>query len=140
VGFASTAYVAPVSDPINLFRNDSHAVSVSAGQVLFRDGDTGANMFGVIECEIAVGKHGVLIETIGPGGIVGEMALIDHSPRSADAVARTDARLAVIDEGRFMRLVSDHPTFALQVMRVMADRLRHLNELKTAPQTAGQNG
>ena len=123
-----------MSDPINLFRNDSHAVAITAGQVLFRDGDTGAVMFGVIEGEIAIGKHGVLIETIGPGGIVGEMAIIDHAPRSADAVARTDARLAVIDEQRFMRLVSDHPTFALQVMRVMADRLRHLNEVKTAPQ------
>jgi CRP-like cAMP-binding protein len=107
-----------------MFRNDAHAVSVEPGQWIFRDGDPGDKMFGVIEGEIAIGKHGVLIETIGPGGIIGEMAIIDHSPRSADAVARTAAKLAVIDEKRFERLISDHPTFALEVMRVMAERLR----------------
>ena len=120
-----------MSTSINLFRNDTHAVSVSAGQWIFRDGDLGDRMFGVIEGEIAIGKHGLLLETIGPGGIIGEMAIIDHSPRSADAVARTDARLAVIDEKRFEHLITEHPTFALEVMRVMADRLRKVTAERT---------
>ena len=122
-----------MSTPINLFRSDTHAIDVQAGQFVFRDGDPCSTMYAVIEGQIAIGKHGVLVETIGPGGIVGEMALIDHSPRSADAVARTDARLAVIDERRFTSLISDHPTFALQVMRVMAERLRAMTEARTAP-------
>jgi len=124
-----------VSESINLFRNDSHPYAIAAGQVIFRDGDTGDVMFGVIEGEIAIVKHGTLVEIIGAGGIVGEMALIDHGPRSADAVARTDAKVALIDQDRFERLVSDHPTFALQVMRVMAERIRRANEQRTG--TAG---
>ena len=119
--------------PTNLFRNDSHAIDVAAGQVVFREGEQGSTMYGVIDGEIAIGRHGVLIQNIGPGGVIGEMALIDHSPRSADAVARVNSRLSVIDEKRFMRLISDHPTFALVVMRMLAERLRTANDRRTAP-------
>jgi len=76
-------------------------------------------------------KHGQLIERIGPGGIIGEMALVDQSPRSADAIAQQETALAVINRLRFEHLVANHPTFALQVMAVMADRLRRLNEART---------
>ena len=65
-----------------------------------------------------------LIRTVGKGGLVGEMALIDDSPRSADAVARTDCLLTPVDERRFLFLVHETPMFALQVMTVMAERLR----------------
>jgi CRP/FNR family transcriptional regulator, cyclic AMP receptor protein len=54
--------------------------------------------------------------------------LIDPAPRSADARARTDARVVRIDKRRFTFLVHEHPTFALQVMTVMAERLRKTNE------------
>jgi CRP-like cAMP-binding protein len=117
-----------VTTSINLFRNDAHAFSVPPGTAVFRDGEAGDSMYGVIAGEIEIVKHGNLIETIGPGGIIGEMALVDHSPRSADAVARTEVRLARIDAPRFEHLVANHPTFALQVMSVMAERLRRVNE------------
>jgi CRP/FNR family cyclic AMP-dependent transcriptional regulator len=116
---------------INLFRSDPRPLALGAGQVLFRDGEAGNVAFGVIDGEIAIVKHGTLIESVGPGGIVGEMALIDHSVRSADAVARTDVMLSRIDQARFEHLVGNHPTFALQVMRVMAERVRKANEART---------
>jgi CRP-like cAMP-binding protein len=116
---------------INLFRNDAHAITAPAGTQVFRDGDAGDVMFGVIEGEIAIVKHGVHIETIGAGGIIGEMALVDGSPRSADAYALTDAKLSLVDYRRFEYLISTHPTFALQVMRIMAERLRRANEERT---------
>lgn len=116
---------------INLFKHDQHAVAVPSGTAVFRDGEPGEHMFGVISGEIAIVKHGTLIERIGPGGIVGEMALVDHSPRSADAIAQQDTQLAVIDRRRFEHLVANHPTFALQVMSVMAERLRKTNEDRT---------
>ena len=117
-----------MSTSINLFHSDSNPVLVASGGYLFRDGDVGDSMFGVIEGDIAIEKAGVLLEVIGPGGIIGEMALIDDRPRSADAVARTDAKLSLIDHRRFEHLVANHPTFALQVMRVMAERLRAADE------------
>lgn len=124
-----------VAPSIDLFRNDPHAVVVAAGTTIFRDGDGGDTMYGVIEGDIAIVKHGALIEDIGPGGILGEMALIDKSPRSADAIARTESRLSVIDLGRFEHLVANHPTFALQVMAIMAERLRRTNEDRTSGAT-----
>jgi len=120
-----------VSTSINLFKFDQHPLAVPTGTAVFRDGDAGEHMYGVISGEIAIVKHGHLIERIGAGGIIGEMALVDHSPRSADAIAQQDSQLAVIDRQRFEHLVANHPTFALQVMSVMAERLRRKNEEQT---------
>ena len=66
--------------------------------------------------------------SVGVGSILGELALIDASPRAATARATVPTRVARIDKKHFMFLVQEHPTFALQVMAVMADRLRHANE------------
>ncbi len=60
--------------------------------------------------------------------MIGEMALIDHLPRSASARATTDAKLVPIDQRRFLFLVQETPFFAIHVMKVMADRLRRMNE------------
>jgi CRP-like cAMP-binding protein len=65
-----------------------------------------------------------VVETIGPEGFFGELALIDQSPRSATAVARTDCKLVGLDERRFIFMVDEMPFFAIRVMKVMADRLR----------------
>ena len=73
-------------------------------------------------------RDGRVIETVGEGGILGELALVDHSVRGATATAATAARLAPVDESRFTFLVQEHPTFALQVMKIMAERLRQANQ------------
>ncbi|MCI0525856.1 MAG: cyclic nucleotide-binding domain-containing protein [Nitrospira sp.] len=70
-----------------------------------------------------------VLETVKPGGILGEMALIDAKPRSATAVAKTDCKLVPIDEKRFVFLVQETPYFAIQVMQVMVERLRRINQL-----------
>ncbi len=113
---------------INIFKSSTDAMPVGAGEVLFREGDEGGDMFAVVEGEIELVRSGAVVETVRPGGILGEMALIDPAPRSAAARARTDARVVHIDKRRFMFLVHEHPTFALQVMTVMAERLRKTNE------------
>jgi CRP-like cAMP-binding protein len=79
------------------------------------------------EVDILVGDK--RMETSGPGGVIGEMALIDTNHRSATAVAKTDCTLVPIDETKFKVVVHNTPFFAIQVMRVMADRLRRMNEL-----------
>ncbi len=111
---------------IELFRNSTDTQNYAAGEVIFHKGDPGSQMYAVQDgtVEIRVGDR--VIQTHGPGDIFGEMALIDSQPRSATAVAATDCRLVPIDERRFMFLVQQTPFFAIQVMRVMADRLRRL--------------
>ncbi len=107
------------------FASDQRAFT--AGQVIFSAGDPGDVMYVVKDGEVDVVVHGNVVETIGPGGILGEMALIDGSPRSASAVAKTNCQLVPIDETRFKYLVQQTPYFAIEVMRAMARRLRHMN-------------
>jgi CRP/FNR family transcriptional regulator, cyclic AMP receptor protein len=113
---------------INLFRHSKEAFAVETGHELFREGEPGDVMYVVLEGAVDV-RHGeVVIETIGPGGIIGELALIDTTPRSATATAAVPSRLVRVGKPEFGFLVQEHPTFALQVMRVMAERLRRANE------------
>jgi CRP/FNR family cyclic AMP-dependent transcriptional regulator len=81
----------------------------------------------VKEGEVDIVVRDRVIDTLGPGGILGEMALIERKPRSATAIARTDCKLVPISEKRFIFLIQQAPLFALQVMRVMAERLRRMN-------------
>ena len=109
---------------INLFREASDAVEFAAGQTIFEESQPGDCMYAVVEGEVAITQLGKLIRTVGPGNIFGEMALIEHGPRSATATARTACKLVSINERRFNFLVQQTPFFALQVMRIMSERLR----------------
>ena len=55
--------------------------------------------------------------------------LIDHRERSADVTAKTDVKVSAIDQKRFLYLVRNHPFFALEVMKIMADRLRKFDDM-----------
>ena len=112
---------------LNLVRFAADCASFAAGQQIFAEGQAGDVMFIVKEGEVDVVVHGKVVETLGPGGILGEMALIDRNPRSATAVAKTDCQLVPINEGRFQFLVQQTPYFAIEVMRVLANRLRHMD-------------
>lgn len=113
---------------INTFKHETEVVTFSAGQTIFEEGGPGDVMYIVQEGEVNIMIHGQLIETVGAGGIVGEMGLIDSTARSGTAIAKTDCKLVPLDETRFKIYVHNTPFFAIQVMRVMADRLRRMDE------------
>ena len=69
-----------------------------------------------------------VLETLPQYSIFGEMALIDANPRSATAVAASDVKLVPVNEKQFLFLISNTPHFALNVMRIMARRLRAMNK------------
>ena len=110
---------------VNIFDHSTTFDSFTAGQTIFSNSDIGKNMYVVLDGEVEIFVKEKLVETAGPGSIIGELALIepDHV-RSATAVAKTDCKLEPVDEKRFRFLVHETPYFALQVMQVMADRLR----------------
>jgi len=112
---------------INLFAHSRDFETLEAGEVLFREGEHGTHMFAVAEGEVELTKNGTVIDKIATGGIIGEMALIDAAPRSATATATTSTRVVPVDREHFAYLVQEHPTFALQVMTVMAERIRRAN-------------
>ncbi|MFO1370959.1 MAG: cyclic nucleotide-binding domain-containing protein [Candidatus Competibacteraceae bacterium] len=98
--------------------------SFAAGQTIVLAEEPGDNMFIVVEGQVDILARNQVIETVGPGGILGELALIDDKPRSASAIARTDCLLTLVTRSHFLLLVQRTPVFALQVMRVMSERLR----------------
>lgn len=110
-----------------MFRNARDAVALQPGDVLFREGEPGDTMFALADGKVELSLGGAVLEEVGPGTILGEMALIDDAPRSATATATTEARVVRVDKEHFTYLVQEHPTFALQVMTVMAERLRRAN-------------
>ncbi|HVO25305.1 MAG TPA: cyclic nucleotide-binding domain-containing protein [Candidatus Margulisiibacteriota bacterium] len=112
---------------VTVFRFADDFEAFSAGQAIFSTGQPGEMMYVVKEGEVEVIINGKVIDTVGPGGIIGEMALIDKRPRSATAVAKTDCKLVSVNEQRFQRLVQQTPHFALQVMKIMAQRLRQMD-------------
>ena len=112
---------------INLFKFAPDAYEVAPGEALFREGESGDTMFAVVEGRVEVTIGGQVVEQVGPGGVLGELALIDAAPRAATATAAVTSRIVSIDKRHFTFLVQEHPTFALQVMAVMAERLRSAN-------------
>jgi CRP/FNR family cyclic AMP-dependent transcriptional regulator len=112
---------------VSVFRFADDFEAFSKGQDIFTAGQPGETMYVVKEGEVEVIVNGKVVDTVGPGGILGEMALIDKQPRSATATAKTDCKLVSVNEQRFQRLVQQTPHFAIQVMRVMAQRLRQMD-------------
>ena len=94
------------------------------GEIIFDRGQPADCMYVVAEGEVEIAVEGQSIDVLGREAIFGEMALISREPRSATARARTDSRLIEISEKRFLHLVHESPGFALEVMRVLAKRLR----------------
>lgn len=108
----------------HLFQRAHDVVNFASGETIFAKGDPGDRMYVITSGTVRVEDSGRLIATLGPGELLGELALIDASPRSADAVAETGCVLAPIDRPRFLFLVQQTPYFAVQVMQAMAERLR----------------
>jgi CRP-like cAMP-binding protein len=120
-----------VLDLTRLFRSDKNAADYAAGDTIIEVGDVSLEMYVVLEGQVDIIAHDKVLETVNPGGMFGELALIDASPRSASAVARSDCRLVPVDQKRFQFLVQQHPYFSLHVMRVLAERLRRTTDSAT---------
>jgi CRP-like cAMP-binding protein len=112
---------------VSLFQNSANKALLPVNTTLFESGEDGDHMYVVVKGEVDIQIGDSVVETAGPGDIVGEMALIDHSARSATAIAKTDCEVVPVDERRFLFLVQEHPLFAQHVMRVMANRLRRMS-------------
>jgi CRP-like cAMP-binding protein len=94
------------------------------GTVIFVEGQDAREMYVVRDGTVSLRKGGEVIKTLDPGEVFGEMALIDHAPRTATAVAGPGCRVTVIDEASFQELVRKIPGFALELLRLVVRRLR----------------
>ncbi len=95
---------------------------------MFRQGEAGSSMYVLLEGEAEIFINDVSFEKCASGSIVGEIAVIDQSPRSATVVASTPCVFAVVDRRRFHFLVDETPGFAVAVMQVLSQRLKRCSE------------
>jgi CRP/FNR family cyclic AMP-dependent transcriptional regulator len=109
---------------LDVLRREPDVRVFAAGDTIFAEGEEGGCMFVVLDGEVSIQKNGKQLEIVAPGGVFGEMALIDQRPRSATAVASSNCRVAAVGQKRFTFLVQQTPYFALEIMHILADRLR----------------
>ena len=111
----------------NLFRNEEKLTDYQPGSVVIEQGKPHDHVHVILEGSAEIFVNGKVVEELREGAIFGEMALIDSTPSSATVKAATPLKIASIDERRFLFLVQQHPTFAIELMKVLASRLRHMN-------------
>ncbi len=101
-------------------------VSFARDDTILREGSSGVLMYVVLEGCVMASIQGHLVERIGPGGVFGEIALVDHAPRVASAVAQSDCTLLAINRVAFLQLLQKKPEFGTSLLRGLSDRLRFL--------------
>jgi CRP-like cAMP-binding protein len=98
-------------------------------KVIMKEGEGGVFMYVVITGRVAISIKGKVVGNVGEGGIFGEMALVDQSPRVATATAEADCELMAVNRNDFIRLVKTNPAFAVSLLKGLTDRLRYMTSL-----------
>lgn len=102
------------------------------GQIVFRDGDQGDSMYLIWSGKVAIVKGDlaspVILSYRGPGEIFGEMAILEHQPRSATIVALDRLRLLEINRQRFEQLLRETPSVSRSIMEILSSRLRKVSQ------------
>jgi CRP/FNR family transcriptional regulator, cyclic AMP receptor protein len=113
----------PKTELANLAKN-AHDRTFPAGAVLTEQAETGVTFGVIVEGRAAVTVHERLARTLGPGDYFGEMALIDHSYRSATITAETDLRCLLFTAWVFRPFAIQHPETAWVLLERMVQRVR----------------
>jgi len=101
-------------------------VRYERNKVIVKEGQPGVLMYVVLEGRLAVSIRGKLVEKIGPGGVFGEMALVERTPRLATVTSETDCGLLAIGRNIFLDLIRASPDFAVSLLGAVGDRARFI--------------
>ena len=105
----------------------------AAGDVIFRQGDLGTEMYIIQEGEVDIIKkingESHLLSKLEKGDFFGEMAVLESVPRTADAIAVTETRVLLINGARFDEMLRKNPEVAVRIIRKYSQRLREANSL-----------
>ena len=106
----------------------------TSGTTIFREGDRGDSLHVVIEGSVRVtvvsaGGAEVTVALLGPGEFVGDLALLDGLPRSANAVAAEPTKTLVVTRDDFRRWLTDRPKASLALLEALSQRVRRTDEV-----------
>jgi CRP-like cAMP-binding protein len=115
-------------------RASMSGVKLSRGQILFKEGDTGDQLFVVVDGKLKLGTisndgRENLLSILGPGDMFGELSLFDPGPRTATATAVVDSKLLALSNDQVIGWVKEHPQVSLQLLGRLAQRLRKANDV-----------
>ena len=108
-------------------------VEFRAGHVLCRQGDAGLQAFVIAEGEAEVSVDGRVVAVLGPGDVVGEMALLERRTRAATVTALTPMRVMVLSVHEFHHVFGDLPNATRRLIESLARRLRAADERPARP-------
>jgi CRP/FNR family transcriptional regulator, cyclic AMP receptor protein len=103
-------------------------IDFPAGKVLAQEGEAGHEFVVILDGEVEIRKGDEVIATRGPGSYVGEIALLEHRPRTATVVAKTALVADVIGQREFNTLLNDEPQIAEALKAKSAERLQELGD------------
>ena len=115
------------------------------GENIVTQGEVGDCMYVIQQGEAEVlkdveGKQ-IRVDTMRGGDIFGEIAIVEHTTRSSTVRAITEVHAMTIDRKTFLRRVQEDPSLALNVLKVMAHRVRSLDqELAVLKQSIAASG
>ena len=122
--FKTTAGKDPVKDS---------TATYAAGDMIFSQGDLGTEMFIIQDGEVEIIKHingeSHILSHLEKGDFFGEMALLEAAPRTADAIAKSEAKVLIINGSRFDDMLKKNPEIAVRIIRKYSKRLREANTL-----------
>jgi len=113
-----------------LSKHDVPLRRFDAGERIFLEDDAADCLYVLLSGTVDVITFGNVLERVGPGGIFGEMGVIDGGSRSAAALASEATEAAVVDKATFNTLVREEPEFALLIMRVLTQRIRNVGQAR----------
>lgn len=106
--------------------SDDPPVSFLRNQVILEEGQLGTRMYVVLQGRVAVSVGSAVIDRIGPGGVLGELALLEQAPRLASAVAEDNVSLQPINRNAFIALVKLDPQLGAAMLTALAERIHYL--------------
>ena len=103
-------------------------VDIPDGKAITREGDSAGEMFLIASGKARVERGGRTVDELGPGGIIGEMALISEGRRNATVIADGPVKAFVAGHREFHSLMDRYPDFRMRVLEGMAKKIRMLEE------------
>jgi CRP/FNR family transcriptional regulator, cyclic AMP receptor protein len=113
-----------IEDLARVLGPEAH-MSYETGDTILREGQVGVLMYVVLKGKVAIRAGETLLETVVPGGIFGEMALVDRTPRLASAIAESNVKLLAINRAAFLNLVKHSRRFAASLLAAVSARARY---------------
>jgi CRP-like cAMP-binding protein len=122
------------AEAVEALAGDFEISDAPKGTVLFHEGEPGDSLYIVLSGKVKLGRRSTdgrenLVAVMGPSDQFGELSLFDPGPRTASATALTDARVARLPKAALQKWVHDRPQIAMQLLRVVARRLRRTNTM-----------